>query len=105
MTKAVIFDLDGVLIDSRAPTRKAILHTLEHFHYRLPSEEEFLPYYGITAPKLLRIFLGKVDEPTFEKVFEHAKSALLEVIPQIQLMPHCLEMLEDLSKSGNRDCF
>lgn len=57
MIKAVIFDMDGVLLDSEECIRKACIKALEQYGIH-PVEEDFIPFTGMGEDK----FIGGVAE-------------------------------------------
>jgi len=55
MLKAVIFDFDGVLVDSEQIHHKAFNRVLAKFHYQLSSREYYDRFLGLSDEELLRI--------------------------------------------------
>lgn len=57
--KAVLFDLDGTLIDSRETIVNAVNATLEHFGLAQKSFDEILSYVGVGTAYLIRKSIGE----------------------------------------------
>lgn len=68
MNKAVIFDLDGTLIDSIHDIYDSINVMLAHFNFPLRTEEQVITYIGNGAKKLVKRAIDK--EISEEKLLE-----------------------------------
>jgi pyrophosphatase PpaX len=61
--EAVLFDLDGTLLDTTQAILESFKYTIHHFAGRIPREEEIRPYMGLPLRDQFSIFLpGKEDE-------------------------------------------
>lgn len=65
MTKisAVVFDMDGVLVDAREWHYIALNRALELFGYTIPREEHLLVYDGLPTRRKLEVLSSKSDLP------------------------------------------
>lgn len=100
MSKAVLFDLDGTLIDSSEGITKSVQYALAHFGIEEASLEK------------LRVFIGPPLDPTFTKYYgfsvEQAKEAVRVYreryrpigIYECQLYPHVKETIQTLKQQG-----
>lgn len=66
MIEGLLFDLDGVIIDSGADIARAVQHTLELFHQPVLPMDEIIDYVGDGASALIR------------RSFKHAAPDLIE---------------------------
>ena len=63
MIKAVIFDMDGVLIDAKEWHFKALNNALSLFGYEISHDEHLLVYDGLPTKKKLEILSAKHGFP------------------------------------------
>ena len=63
MIKAVIFDLDGVLVDAREIHYEALNKALERFSYTITREEHLSTYDGLPTKKKLALLTEKKGLP------------------------------------------
>jgi len=66
MIKAVVFDLDGTLIDSRADLAKAVNHALKSAGQPEQAESDIVPHIGNGMRVLLSECFGPVSDETLE---------------------------------------
>ena len=71
MVTAIIFDLDGTLLDTLGDIRDSINRTLERFGYPTRTTDEIRRFVGNGAVKLIeRALPHPVDEETFRAVYK-----------------------------------
>jgi len=97
--KAVLFDLDGVLIDSYAAWFHQFQQTLRHFGYNSVSEEEFRKHWGQSTEDDVRIFM---PEMTIEAVRQYFYDQYDEYIEYLRLETNAIEVLEAVRGYGLR---
>lgn len=67
LIKAIVFDLDGTLVDSRADLADAVNHALTSSGQPEQTEEEIIPHVGNGMRVLLSEVFGPVPDETLEK--------------------------------------
>jgi HAD superfamily hydrolase (TIGR01509 family) len=98
--KAIIFDMDGVLVDSEPIHEKAEIQTLEEFGIRVPKDEwEF--FRGKKIEEIFSYAIAKYGtgrEPV-EKIIERKIEVYLcEALRAMELLPGAREFLDNLRK-------
>lgn len=72
MIKAIIFDLDGTLLDTAGDITNSINKTLEHFNYDLVTRKEVMSFLGNGSKELVRKSLKKeVSNDTLEEITKY----------------------------------
>ena len=85
--KAIIFDMDGVLIDAKEWHYEALNKALEHFGYRITRYDHLVTYDGLPTimkldmlsreqglPRQMHDFINELKQKyTMEKVYAHCK--------------------------------
>ena len=72
---AILFDLDGTLLDTLDDLADAVNMTLEHFGCPLRTKEEVRQFVGNGAERLIRLALpGKPDDPEVSQVLAYFKT-------------------------------
>lgn len=100
--KAVILDMDGLMIDSESLHCKAYDTVLKQYGYGLNAKENSERYVGISDPDISRDLISRYNLPikpeklAFLKQQEYRRLLGNEVIPQAGL----LELLNRLKSSG-----
>jgi len=67
--RAIIFDLDGTLIDSAIDLANSVNHTLEKLNLPLHTTEEIKKFVGDGVQKLIKRSLGQAHMEKFEDAF------------------------------------
>ncbi len=104
MIKAVLFDMDGVLVNTETFYIQALIETLfEETGVKL-KEEEVERYAGlIYVEKLKRIFREKDIKGDPYKIAEKSRKRFLQIIKgKIRLLPGAKDLIDQLSSSGIR---
>jgi len=105
MTKGVIFDLDGTLIDS-APDLHAIANAVLAAHGHAPlTLQTITSFIGNGIPKLVERCFETVNNSLEGEAFDNAVIMFLEKYAQApatnsKLYPNVIETLDDLKKKG-----
>jgi len=74
----LIFDFDGVIIDSRADIVNAVKYTLEYFGRPLLSDDEIVSYVGWGADNLVRSCFKGCDDEIIQKAIPFYRKYYLE---------------------------
>ena len=104
MTKLVIFDLDGVLVDACEWHRVALNRALEQVcNYHITLEDHYSIFNGIpTRVKLRKLTeMGKIDESSHDLVYKLKQAMTIEVIEkEATIRPEKQEIIKILKDSG-----
>jgi len=103
MLGAVIFDFDGVLVDSEQIHHKAFNRVLTKFHYQLSSREYYDRFLGLSDEELLRIVNKErnlsLSNQQFDKLLGEKANLFKEMAATeagiIEGVPKFLNMLSD----------
>ena len=104
MNKAVIFDMDGVLIDSEIVFTKCASKAFEAAGYDVP-EAEFYRFAGIEFPKKFQTVINEKNLPvTVEELSVHYRNAQKVLLQDfgVLLKPGVLSTLQALRSAGYR---
>lgn len=99
MIKAILFDFDGTLINSRQATIGYLQETFRQFDLRIPDEKELIPLFGYKVPDMLKQLLPDFTESQLQTIFEHSMKWSILSIPKIKLMPDVTDVLNKLKKN------
>src|SRR5438105_3549300 len=93
--RLLIFDLDGVLIDSGADIAEALSETLHRRHIAPPDQAEILRHVGNGALDLVRgVCPGRAEDELREILTEYKAYYLAHPVVHTRLMPDVRETLE-----------
>ncbi|HEY8561430.1 MAG TPA: HAD family hydrolase [Pyrinomonadaceae bacterium] len=101
--KAVIFDIDGTLIDSNDAHAESFVHAFQKFGKTVPFVElKWL--IGMGADKILEKYLTKREISDFgEDLTEYRKKIFLkDYLPELKVFPKMRQLLEKLNEDGVR---
>jgi HAD superfamily hydrolase (TIGR01549 family) len=101
MIKAVIFDIDGTLVDSVDLHAKAWQETFKHFGRDVPYEE-VRHQIGKGGDQLMPVFFSKEELDQFGKEMEEYRSKLFknEYLPRVRPFPKVRELFERIKADG-----
>ncbi|OGC42392.1 hypothetical protein A2Y85_07420, partial [candidate division WOR-3 bacterium RBG_13_43_14] len=95
MIKAILFDLDGVLVDSYMAWFSLFNQTLKHFGFSEITETIFRKHWGQSTEDDVRIFMpGKKADEVREYFLDH----FIDFISQVEVNPDAVMVLEELYK-------
>lgn len=102
MIKAVIFDIDGTLIDSNAAHAESFVKAFKKFGKDAPFEE-LKCLIGMGADDILEKYLSKAEIEEFGEDLKKYRKAifLTEFLPRVKTFPKLRELLEKI-KSDNK---
>ncbi|MBE6568725.1 MAG: HAD family phosphatase [Ruminococcaceae bacterium] len=99
MSKAVLFDMDGVLIDSEGVMLKAAAAGMKAFGIEA-APEDFIPYIGMEAEKYFGSVMEKYGKHYTDEVKVHTYTVYGRIITPEYVCPYAPEILHTLRKSG-----
>ena len=70
MIKAVIFDIDGVLLDSFEANLRFFQDLLTYFGYKPPAREEFIPVFHLSLWDTIRVLIKSISDEEAKKIWE-----------------------------------
>jgi beta-phosphoglucomutase family hydrolase len=101
--KGVLWDMDGVLVDTGDFHYQAWCHTLEL--YNIPfSRQQFNETFGMNNWSILALLLGpRLDQETYTRISNQKEEAFRQAIRcRVQLLPGVMVTLEYLQSRGIR---
>ena len=81
MIKAVLFDVDGVLLDSFEANLQFYRNLLTKAGYSPPTEKEFRPLMHYTMEKVIRELLPNASDSEIQQIWETGKNFVDELYP------------------------
>ena len=99
--RAVIFDVDGTLVDSNDQHARAWVEALAEYGHKLPFEK-VRPLIGMGGDKVLPILIGiSADEPKGKKIAERRDAIFADkYLPQVRPLPGARDLLLRLKAGG-----
>lgn len=82
--KLIIFDCDGVLVDSEVIAHQIVVNELKHFGINLELEESIKEFTGVNGKKSQEIFLEKYGIHITDAFWQQAQSQILSAF-ELQL--------------------
>lgn len=103
MIKAVIFDIDGTLIDSVDLHAHAWAEAFEHFGKKIPYEE-VRHQIGKGGDQLMPVFFSKEELDEFGEEMEEYRSRLYKskYLPRVRAFPKVRELFLRIKEDGKR---
>jgi len=103
MLKAIIFDFDGVIIDSEALHLKAFNQALAPYNINISTEDYFAEYLGLSDRDLFKALfennLLHTDSDTLDKLLKQKTIAFENLINECKTITGVREFLEMLKKN------
>ncbi len=101
--KAVIFDIDGTLVDSVDLHARAWQETFEHFGKKIPFEK-VRSQIGKGGDQLMPVFFSKEEIEEFGEEMEEYRGELYkrEYLPRVKAFPSVRELFERIRRDGLR---
>jgi len=101
MIKAVLFDMDGVLIDSLEVWHSSLNNTLKNFGKNGISLEEFYKRVinGTTASKDIKELFGELPKERFDGIKNFYYSQFISSIKKIRINHEAIRVLKGLEKN------
>ena len=100
MKKAVIFDVDGVLVDSFEANFKFFTDLMNKFDQNFMEKGEFSNFFNMPMKDLIRKTVRIEDEEEIEKIWKSGKDREVQYPDELLNIP---QHLEETIKSLNRD--
>ena len=99
--RAVIFDVDGTLVDSNDQHARAWVEALAEYGYKVPFET-VRPLIGMGGDKVLPILIGiSSEEPKGKKIAERRDAIFADkYLPQVRPLPGARDLLLRLKAGG-----
>lgn len=103
MAKAIIFDIDGTILDSVDLHAAAWQEAFHHFGYDVPFDEA-RKQIGKGGDQLLPVFLSKDEIDRIGKDLEEYRSRLFKekYLPQVKPFPKVRELFETILRHGQK---
>lgn len=103
MLKAIIFDIDGTLVDSVDLHARAWQETFRHFE-REVEFEKVRHQIGKGGDQLMPVFFSKAELERFGEEMEKYRGELFkrEYLPQVRAFPQVRELFERVRSDGKR---
>lgn len=100
--KAFIFDFDLTLADSTKGIYICYKKCLEHFGYRIPSDEEIFKTIGNTIENSLAILIGEMPDNVQEMRKYYVSLADEYMVKYTEFYPNVLAVLQVLKQAGKK---
>lgn len=100
MLRAVIFDMDGVLVDSHPVHIKAWRRLLESVGRPISDSELEFILDGRTRTDILRHFLGELTESQLLEYGRRKEALFYEAVDEVAAMEGVFDFLEELDRAG-----
>lgn len=100
MIKAILFDIDGVLLDSFEANLKFFQDLMTKTGYRPPSREEFSSIFHLSLLDSIKVLTSNAPEKEIKRIWEIGRGREVEYDTKLLKMPEGVEqVIKDLGKS------
>lgn len=99
MIKTVLFDFDGVIVNSYDATIYYFQKTLADFGKRVPKKKEFEKLLGLKTHDMFKKLLVSESEEEITKIYEYSKKESIKAISRIKLINNADKVVKDLAFS------
>ena len=99
MLKAVIFDVDGVIVDSREANIALLQGMLEKAGYATPTREQVLSHFHRPLVDSVKEFTGSTDEKEIDRVMQTAFLPELKQGKLFEFPDNLISVLKELHKT------
>ena len=100
MLKGIIFDLDGVIVDSHPAHKKAWRATLQSLGRNVSEQELEFVVEGHKREEILRHFMGELREEQVREYGRLKDEFFSEVAHEVTAIPGAVEFIEKVSSEG-----
>jgi len=102
MIKAIIFDLDGVLVDAREIHYESLNNALARHNYTITREEHLSTFDGLSTKKKLAMLTEKkgLSPELYEDIWRGKQEETFNVLRKLEPDHRIIEVLKRLKESG-----
>ena len=102
MIKAIIFDLDGVLVDAREIHYEALNNALARFNYTITREEHLSTYDGLPTTKKLQMLTEKkgLSPEIYDDIWKAKQEETINILRELPLDNRIINILQKLKQEG-----
>lgn len=98
MLKAILFDFDGVIVNSYEHTIYCFQNIFEKFGKPIPSDDDFKSLLGFTIINILKRLLPDESEKNLNTMFDEFKRVSDETFAKVPLMPDAEKVIRELGE-------
>ncbi len=102
MIKAVIFDLDGVLVDAREIHYKALNNALARYGHVITRDEHLSTFDGLPTKKKLKLLTEKkgLSPDLYDNIWKAKQEETFEILRQLEPDKRIIEVIKRLRNEG-----